>query len=202
MPRTIGNGTCVDILAVISRIEQLEQNFGNVTAELEQRASESSSMPNSSHAQTAANTTDNLYSNPSTNLSASSPLLDNSDVFLKGILTVEHGERLLREFKNMARNFPFIVLTEGSNLSDFRHERPMLLLAILAAASWRDRPLQLTLEHEYLNELSVRMVVKAEQSLDILQGLLVHLAWSVEISQLLSGVTDFVKVPLSPEISL
>lgn len=53
----------------------------------------------------------------------------------------------------------------------------MLLLALLAAASYANRPLQQQLEKAYLRVLGLRMVVEGEQSLDMLQSLLVHLAW-------------------------
>jgi hypothetical protein len=116
---------------------------------------------------------------------AITPLPDSErkDVFDQGIVTAEYAQSLLEEFMVMSRTLRYVLCPEQS-ISDFRRERPMLLLSIMTTSSWRDRPLQIILEKEYLNSLGVRMVVKGEDSLDMLQSLLVHLAWSVDISTL------------------
>ena len=107
-----------------------------------------------------------------------SKISNEGDVFDQGILSEMHAQALLKEFKFMARNFPY-VLVPDLEISHFRKRRPLLLLAILTTSSWRNRPLQIDLEREYLKELGEQMIIKGEQSLDMLQSLLIHLAWFV-----------------------
>lgn len=77
----------------------------------------------------------------------------------------------------MNQNFPYIAITPDLSTGMLRNDSPMLLLAICTAAAWKDRELQIKLERAYLEELAGRMVVDGEQTLDMLQGLLVHLSW-------------------------
>lgn len=52
----------------------------------------------------------------------------------------------------------------------------MLLQAMLVVASWQNKPRQIALEKFYVKELGLSFF-NGEHSLDILQGLLVYLAW-------------------------
>jgi hypothetical protein len=117
---------------------------------------------------------------PSSNADTHSPSTFSSegDVFDQRILTTGYGETLLQEFKVMAQNFPY-VLAPDLPVSGLRRERPLLLLSVLVASSWRNRPLQVTLERQYLKEIAEHMIIKGEHSMDMLQSLLIHLAWLV-----------------------
>jgi hypothetical protein len=99
------------------------------------------------------------------------------DVIDQGILDLKTAHSLLQEFRAMNQNFPYIAIHPNLSTGMLRHDNPMLLLAICTAASWKDRELQTKLERAYLEELAGRMVVDGEQTLDMLQGLLVHLSW-------------------------
>lgn len=99
------------------------------------------------------------------------------DVIDQGILDLKTAHSLLQEFRAMNQNFPYIAIHPNLSTGMLRHDNPMLLLAICTAASWKDRELQTKLERAYLEELASRMVVDGEQTLDMLQGLLVHLSW-------------------------
>lgn len=77
----------------------------------------------------------------------------------------------------MNQNFPYIAIHPNLSTGMLRHDSPMLFLALCTAAAWKDRGLQIKLERAYLEELAGRMVVEGEQTLDMLQGLLVHLSW-------------------------
>lgn len=101
------------------------------------------------------------------------------DVIDQGILDLRYALVLLNEFIAMSQNFPYVIIPQSASVHTLRRDSPMLLLAICASAAWRDRELQSTLEKAYLNVLAARMVVDAEQSLDMLQSLLVHLSWYV-----------------------
>jgi len=56
-------------------------------------------------------------------------------------------------------------------------ERPFLLLTAVASAADSNSQLQQSLAEEINETLAGRIVVASENNLDLLQGLLVHLAW-------------------------
>lgn len=101
------------------------------------------------------------------------------DVIVRGIIDIRYAGLLLDEFRLMSQNYPYVIISPGTSLEFMRHHNPMLLLAILVSASWIDRELQATLEHIYLSEIGRKMVLEAEESLDLLQGILIHLSWFV-----------------------
>jgi hypothetical protein len=101
------------------------------------------------------------------------------DVITKGLLTFEEAEDGLEFFRTQAHRFPFVVVSPREALDSLRREKPFLLLAILTFATQARPKLQAELELELRESLSKRVVVNMEKSLDILQGLLVYLAWCV-----------------------
>lgn len=86
-------------------------------------------------------------------------------------------EHLLDEFRSRQSLFPFVVVLPNWNVHSMTAERPFLLLAILATASSKYPRLQRTLAAVLKDTLANRVVVRGEKDLDLLQGLLVHLAW-------------------------
>lgn len=103
---------------------------------------------------------------------------ENQDPLTSGLVTFAEAENLCRIYRHMSqKHFPCVILPESMGVLGLRQERPMLLQAILVVASWRERPRQMTLEKFYLKDLGVRFFMNGERSLDILQGLLVYLAW-------------------------
>ena len=100
-------------------------------------------------------------------------------IFARGLLTYEKAEKLVSSFRNMARYFPFVMIPISATAYGMSEERPFLLLAVLAAASSSEKPLQKALDHEFRSTLCAKVVIDGEKSIDLLQGLLVHLAWSV-----------------------
>ncbi|CRG91264.1 Protein SOGA2 [Talaromyces islandicus] len=106
-------------------------------------------------------------------------LVDRRDVIDQGFLTMESAEALLSTFKTqMIPHFPFIVIYSHETAEYLRKEKPFLFLAILSAASFADMPLQRLLGNETKRFIASRMVLNGEVSFDLLQGLLVYLAWS------------------------
>ena len=156
-----------------ARIDRLEQTLLHYTAfenqRIENHASDSSNV-----AAYAFNPLQHLRTN-------SLPRAVNeeaySDVIDQGILDLKTAHVLVQEFKAMIHNFPYVAISASLSTETLRQDSPMLLLAICAAAAWKDRELQIKLERAYLEELASRMVVDGEQTLDMLQGLLVHLSW-------------------------
>ena len=86
-------------------------------------------------------------------------------------------EHLLNEFRSRQSFFPFVVVPPNWNVHSVVVERPFLLLAMLASASSKYPRLQQAIAAVLKDTLADRVVVKGERDLDLLQGLLVHLAW-------------------------
>ncbi|KAE8396421.1 hypothetical protein BDV23DRAFT_177957 [Aspergillus alliaceus] len=86
-------------------------------------------------------------------------------------------EYLLDRFRGMASYFPFVRLPHACTAASMAEDRPFLLLAAVAAASSKYCHLQDALIRQFKESLSHRVVMAGEKDLDLLQGLLVHLAW-------------------------
>jgi hypothetical protein len=102
------------------------------------------------------------------------------DVISKGIISPDAAEKLLQEYSTHVPYFPFVVISQNDSLKSLRREKPFLLLSILATSSRCHKQLQDKLEMEVRKDLGQRVIVQGEKSLDLLQGLLVYLAWYVQ----------------------
>ncbi|KAE8554404.1 hypothetical protein EYB25_002943 [Talaromyces marneffei] len=91
-----------------------------------------------------------------------------------GLVVLDH---LLDTFRGMVSYFPFVQLSESWTAASMAEDRPFLLLAAVAAASSKFCHLQDALIRQFKESLSKRVVMAGEKDLDLLQGLLVHLAW-------------------------
>ncbi|KAE9365265.1 hypothetical protein N431DRAFT_549513 [Stipitochalara longipes BDJ] len=90
----------------------------------------------------------------------------------------QEGAFLLLEFRtSMAPQFPFVVIPQEATSESLRNERPMLWKAIVTAASCLNPSRQEVMGWEIMEELTTRLLLKAEKSLDLLQALLIHIAW-------------------------
>jgi hypothetical protein len=58
-----------------------------------------------------------------------------------------------------------------------RREKPFLFLAIITAALYDNMPMQRKLELEVKKAISERMIWGGSISFEVLQGILVHIAW-------------------------
>lgn len=88
---------------------------------------------------------------------------------------------LLNEFAKMTEHFPFVRIPHAYTVSMMARERPFLLLAAATAAASDYPELQRTFEVEMKESLSQYLIMGSEKTLDLLQGLLVHIAWSITL---------------------
>ncbi|KAL3476520.1 hypothetical protein BJX99DRAFT_270504 [Aspergillus californicus] len=110
-----------------------------------------------------------------------SPDTDNGhdDIVSRGFLDVEMAERYLSDFKTkLTPHFPFVVIAPNVSANELHQTKPFLCLAILASASYENMRLQRALGQEFKKVVASRMIVGGEISFELLQGLLVFLAWS------------------------
>ncbi|KAJ5091449.1 hypothetical protein NUU61_006319 [Penicillium alfredii] len=111
--------------------------------------------------------------------SASEANAADDDIIGRGLLNLEAAETYLLTFKHhMTPFFPFVVIPPQVSADQLRHEKPFLFLAVMASASYTNMPLQRSLGAEVRKAVSSRMLLNSEVSFDLLQGLLVFLAWS------------------------
>ena len=100
------------------------------------------------------------------------------DVVTQGFLNMELAESYVTAFKSvMTPHFPFVVIGSDVTAAQLRKERPFLFLTVLASAAYENMPLQRSLGLEVKKAVASRMVIHGEISFDMLQGLLVYLAW-------------------------
>ena len=101
--------------------------------------------------------------------------------FARGMITLEKGQECLDFFRiRMAPHFPFVMISESITMQGLVQDKPALCVAILAASCHDDRKLQRELGKLFNEIVVVRMIKGPFASLDMLQGLLIHLAWYVE----------------------
>jgi hypothetical protein len=89
------------------------------------------------------------------------------------------AKEYLRLFHQQLDRFPFVFVSEEVDFDTLQKTRPILALGIITAMSKKQPQQQKRLDTIFRKVVSERVIVHSEQSLDILQGLLVYLAWCV-----------------------
>ncbi|KAJ5150701.1 uncharacterized protein N7500_010890 [Penicillium coprophilum] len=111
------------------------------------------------------------------------------DIISRDLLDIETAKRYLSMFRTkLTPHFPFVVVPYDVSIEQLRLEKPFLCLAILASASYENMPLQRALGDEVKKVVASRMVIGGEISFELLQGLLVFLAWIAILVQKKSTV--------------
>jgi hypothetical protein len=91
-------------------------------------------------------------------------------------ISVIHMQLLVESYRNMIDYFPFATLPKETFCRDLLQHRPILMFAVLTVASFDSALLQLTLAREFRKVVMVK-IMNGEKSLDLLQGMLVFIAW-------------------------
>ncbi|KAK3312321.1 hypothetical protein B0H66DRAFT_396797 [Apodospora peruviana] len=96
-----------------------------------------------------------------------------------GWLDAKRAEDLFNVFRTqLAPRFPFVVVSETLDLDDMRRNRPCTHLVILAVACSEDFVLQRKLSRLFNQVVTARLAAGKFVSFDMLQALLLHLAWA------------------------
>jgi len=77
----------------------------------------------------------------------------------------------------MAPHMPFVVFPTGTDVSSLAKNKPFLLQAIKTAAFFHDTAAQQIMVKSLIREISERVLINGEKSLDLLQGMLVIGNW-------------------------
>lgn len=102
-----------------------------------------------------------------------------TDVVSRGLVTLEDAERVFQKFtKFMLPHFPIVVLPKDTTVEELRQSKPALFLAILGVASsiLGDR-VQKVLWREMMQNYADRILLRGEDSLDLLQAVQVASLW-------------------------
>lgn len=101
-----------------------------------------------------------------------------TDIIDRGILTLDYARTLFDTFRySYTTYFPFLILPPNTTAESLRRNKPFLFLSIMAVAAFSNSSLQRLLGREIQTQIATKIVMRNEKSLDILQGLLVHLAY-------------------------
>jgi hypothetical protein len=84
---------------------------------------------------------------------------------------------LLQRYRAMQHYFPFVVISETWDVQYMLNFRPMLLLAVVSSSACQHPQIQQVLIKDLKDILSRRVTISGEQSLELLQAILIHLAW-------------------------
>ncbi|KAF2179445.1 hypothetical protein K469DRAFT_716434 [Zopfia rhizophila CBS 207.26] len=96
---------------------------------------------------------------------------------IKDLLASDEAEVLLNEYRSMADSFPFVPIPLSLTAKQLSISKPMLFLAILTIASWKDHQRQLLLDEKYRIELAHRTIIKPRRTLSLVQSTIVYLSW-------------------------
>lgn len=108
------------------------------------------------------------------------PVLSPLDCLQQNIQDDDELQRTLDVFRaEMAPYFPFVVIQATASLADLKQNRPFVLLNAIIAGCRHDKKAQTSMALAFREMLSQRAVVRGDPSLDLLQGLLIYVAWSV-----------------------
>jgi hypothetical protein len=93
------------------------------------------------------------------------------------------AELMLDMFRrHMAPQFPFVVIPLDMTAATLKQKKPFLHLTVMMVSLQGAASRQLALGIRVKEHLSNAMIMRTEKSLDLLQGLLVCMAWFVNLS--------------------
>lgn len=89
----------------------------------------------------------------------------------------------------MAHANPFVVIPDVS-AQNLNEKKPFLLHAIVTVTYFHDLPRQTTMVKQIMRDISERILINGEKSIDILQGIIVLVCWYVNLSNMLRDLRD------------
>ena len=93
-------------------------------------------------------------------------------------VSLPEAEILLDRYKRlMSVGMPFVPLPAGTTAKHLQTHKPVLLQAITVVAYFHDLPRQRELVKQLMRNISERILMNNEKSIDILQAILVFVAW-------------------------
>lgn len=100
-----------------------------------------------------------------------------NDDLVDDLLASGEADTLLKKYREMSDSFPFVPLASEVTAQQLYHDAPMLFLAMIMAASWREHKRQMSLDTLFRQELANRTIIRPRRNLSLVQGVLVYLSW-------------------------
>lgn len=100
-----------------------------------------------------------------------------------------------RYMRLMAPSMPFVVIPDGTDPWELAEQKPFLMQVITTVAYFHDLPKQQVMVKDLMRKISEKLLMRNEKSLEVLQGILVLIAWLVSLGCVLqrkltvSGIT-------------
>jgi hypothetical protein len=95
------------------------------------------------------------------------------------LLHTHEADVLLDSYRQMSASFPFVIVAPSVTAQELYQEKPMLLLAMIMAASSQDHQRQMSLDTIFRKELAERTIITPRRTLGLVQSVLVYLSWYV-----------------------
>lgn len=154
------------------RIDRLQEQVDDLAAQLAQKDSESAHNPLNPEIVSGSQASDTL---PEISLPAPEPC---SYLFTRGAITVAEAGRLVEKFRTCKMpQFPFVIIPPKMSVPTLCEQYPFLLLTVMTCCLEDNLQLQGELASEVKKVISTRVILNNERSMDLLLGLLVHIAW-------------------------
>ncbi|KAL9631132.1 MAG: hypothetical protein Q9164_006053, partial [Protoblastenia rupestris] len=101
------------------------------------------------------------------------------DVIERGLLTMKEAAVLFDRYVNdLSPNYPAIIMSLDASAAEVRLKRPILFLAVIAAAAGTiDPALNLKLNQELLQVYATKVAIQGQKGLDLVQSILISSLW-------------------------
>ncbi|KAF5652036.1 cercosporin resistance protein [Fusarium sp. NRRL 25303] len=100
------------------------------------------------------------------------------DVVDRGFIRLIEAQSLLDNYRNKAiEHFPFVPISSETTVASLRATKPFLFMCIVATMKFDNCSIQHQIGEEIRNQAHQRVLMQSESTLEILQGLLIYLAW-------------------------
>ncbi|KAJ4050268.1 hypothetical protein NW761_005061 [Fusarium oxysporum] len=100
------------------------------------------------------------------------------DVVDRGFISLAEAQTLLDNYRNKAvQHFPFVPISSETTVASLRATKPFLFMCIMATMKFDNCSIQRQIGEEIRNQAHQRVLMQSESTLEILQGLLIYLAW-------------------------
>ncbi|KAL5591671.1 hypothetical protein FOVSG1_010560 [Fusarium oxysporum f. sp. vasinfectum] len=100
------------------------------------------------------------------------------DVVDRGFLSLTEAQILLDNYRTKAvQHFPFVPISSGTTVASLRADKSFLFMCIMATMKSDNCTIQRQIGEEIRNQAHQRVLMQSESTLEILQGLLIYLAW-------------------------
>jgi hypothetical protein len=100
------------------------------------------------------------------------------DVIDRGLLSLDEAQILIDNYRTKAiQHFPFVPVSSETTVASLRATKPFLFMCIMATMKFDNCTIQRQIGEEVRIQAHQRVLMQSESSLELLQGILVYLAW-------------------------